>query len=180
MTVNRYLNDLMVAWQSVDTVELNEAVTHVYRALINGEIVLIAGNGGSAATASHFVNDWTKGISQNIQLPIRAISLADNTPTLSAIANDISYDEIFSRQITNYGGLASTLICISGSGNSVNLLKAAELARSLGMKVIGLLGYDGGALKSLCNLSFHCEINDMQIVEDMHLTFGHMVLRESV
>jgi D-sedoheptulose 7-phosphate isomerase len=108
---------------------------------------------------------------------VRAICLSDNIPTITAIANDLSYDQIFSFQIENYAGISPTLICISGSGNSANVVGAAIRARELGMDVIGLVGFDGGKLSAVCTQIFHCKIEDMQIIEDMHLSFGHMVLK---
>jgi D-sedoheptulose 7-phosphate isomerase len=172
-----YVSEIIGSWEKVDQKELNAVVEHTYSRLIQGELVLVAGNGGSSSTASHFVNDWTKGLRIKANLPVRALSLSDNVSTLTALANDYSYKEIFSFQLENYVGIATTLICISGSGNSKNILAAAKRARELNMTVIGLIGFDGGELKSLCDLVFHCKVNDMQIVEDMHLSFGHMVLR---
>ena len=177
MFPNEYVQSLQKAWSMVNVDELASCVKEVHETLLRGELVLIAGNGGSASTASHFVNDWSKGLSSEVELPIRAISLSDNVSLITAVGNDASYDEIFSFQLENYLGLATLLICISGSGNSRNILSAALKAKQLGMKVIGLVGFDGGNLLPMCSQSFHCKVDDMQIVEDMHLSFGHMVLR---
>ena len=171
------ISNLTRAWINVDQVKLEMCIDKIYSALTSGRLVLTAGNGGSASTASHFVNDWAKGLRERTNSPIRAICLSDNTATLTALANDVSYDQIFASQLENYVGLKPILICISGSGNSANILNAAKQAKTLGIEVVGLIGFDGGKLTELCTTYFHCDINDMQIVEDIHLSFGHMVLR---
>ena len=177
MLAAEYISKLTRAWLNVDQVKLELCIDRIYRALINGQLVLTAGNGGSASTASHFVNDWAKGLREKTNSPMRAICLSDNIATITALANDVSYDQIYANQLENYMGLKPILICISGSGNSTNILSAAVQAKKLGIEVVGLIGFDGGKLIELSTSYFHCDINDMQIVEDMHLSFGHMVLR---
>ena len=177
MLAAEYISNLTRAWINVDQVKLEMCIDKIYSALTSGRLVLTAGNGGSASTASHFVNDWAKGLREKTNSPIQAICLSDNIATITALANDLSYEQIYANQLENYVGLKPILICISGSGNSANILNAAKQAKKLGIEVVGLIGFDGGKLIDLCTTYFHCDINDMQIVEDMHLSFGHMVLR---
>jgi D-sedoheptulose 7-phosphate isomerase len=114
-----------------------------------GATVYIAGNGGSASTASHWVNDLGKATKSPNKSPVRVMSLNDNVSWLTALANDEGYERVFSGQLENFAVQGDVLIVISASGNSPNLLRAVELARSRSMTTIGLLGFDGGALKDM-------------------------------
>jgi D-sedoheptulose 7-phosphate isomerase len=114
-----------------------------------GATIYIAGNGGSASTASHWVNDLGKATKNPGKKSIRVMSLNDNISWLTALANDEGYDRVFSGQLENFAKPKDVLIVISASGNSPNLLRAVELARSRDMTTIALLGFDGGALKNM-------------------------------
>ena len=105
------------------------------------------------------------------------ICLSDNVPAMMAIANDISYDEIFRYQLKNKLTENDIVIGISGSGNSKNVINAIEYARECGAFTVGITGYDGGVIKKLCDLSIHFPINDMQVTEDLHLILNHMSMR---
>lgn len=126
---------------------------HIYRMLRTardrGAMVYIAGNGGSAATASHWANDLGKSTKASGQAPVRVMSLTDNISWLTALANDESYERVFAGQLENFAKPGDVLVVLSASGNSANLLRAVELARARGLTTIGLLGFDGGALKSM-------------------------------
>jgi D-sedoheptulose 7-phosphate isomerase len=126
---------------------------HIYRMLRTardrGAMVYIAGNGGSAATASHWANDLGKSTKASGQAPLRVMSLTDNIAWLTALANDESYERVFAGQLENFARPGDVLVVLSASGNSPNLLRAVELARARGLTTIGLLGFDGGALKSM-------------------------------
>jgi D-sedoheptulose 7-phosphate isomerase len=113
-----------------------------------GRFVYVAGNGGSAATASHFANDLGKMTKHSGCKGMRVISLSDNISYLTALANDEGYEHIFSQQLKNFAQPADVLIVISASGNSPNLVRAVELARERGLLTIGFLGFDGGILKN--------------------------------
>src|SRR5687768_16398887 len=130
-----------------------DAVERTYQILRGardrGSTVYIAGNGGSAATAAHWVNDLGKGAKQSRRLPLRVMSLCDNTPWLTALANDEGYERVFAGQLENFAKPGDVLVVLSASGNSTNLLRAVELARARGLITIGFLGFDGGALKSM-------------------------------
>lgn len=138
--------------------------------------IYICGNGGSAATASHFQNDFNKGVSEYIDLPFRFHCLNDNVATVMAIANDIGYEEVFRFQLRGVLEPGDILVAISGSGNSPNVLNAVEYAKSRGNKVIGLTGFQGGRLKELADISLHAPVNSMQVTEDVHMIFDHLMM----
>ena len=136
----------------------------------------IFGNGGSASTASHFVNDFNKRISEYLTQPFRFICLNDNIATLMAIANDISYDAIFEFQLRGKVTKKDVVIVISGSSNSKNVIIAVEMAKILGATTIGLTGYDGGKLKEIVDFSLHIPVMSMQITKDIHMIFDHLMM----
>jgi D-sedoheptulose 7-phosphate isomerase len=177
MHVERYISSLISTWEKVNKADLAECVKFVQNSLSFGRGIMVAGNGGSSATASHFVVDWSKGFLHNSAQSSPIISLTDNTPLITAIANDISYEQIFSFQLARFGKKGDLLVCISGSGNSKNLIEACLKAKELGMTIVTLTGFDGGKILRFADYSFHCPISDMQVVEDMHASFGHMVIR---
>lgn len=158
--------------------ELNEAMNAILDARNRAATIWTMGNGGSAATASHFVCDFAKGASEAMggkKFDFRCLS--DNTPILTAIGNDISYDDIFRFQLEGILKPEDLIIAISGSGNSKNVIRAVEYAKEIGAKVIGLTGYSGGKLKELADYRMHVPIDDMQITEDIHMIFDHMMMK---
>ncbi len=157
--------------------EINDAMNAIYETYQNGGNIYICGNGGSASTASHFQNDFNKGISEYVENKFRFICLNDNVATLMAIANDIGYEEVFRFQLRNKITKNDLFVGISGSGNSKNVLNAAEYAKEQGAKIIGITGYTGGKLKEMANYRMHADIMDMQIAEDVHMTFDHMMMK---
>lgn len=163
--------------ESLNYDEINEAMNAIYETYQNGGNIYICGNGGSASTASHFQNDFNKGISEYVENKFRFICLNDNVATLMAIANDIGYEEVFRFQLRNKITNNDIFIGISGSGNSKNVLNAAEYAKEKGAKVIGITGYTGGKLKEMADFRMHADIKDMQIAEDVHMTFDHMMMK---
>lgn len=157
--------------------EINEAMNAIYEVYNNKGTIYVCGNGGSAATASHMQNDFNKGISEYVENKFRFCCLNDNYPTVMAIANDIGYEEIFRFQLLNKINKNDLFIGISGSGNSKNVLNAAEYAKECGIKVIGITGYKGGKLKEISDYKMHVAEEDMQIDEDIHMTFDHMMMK---
>ena len=151
------------------------AAEAIWAAYMRDATVYIFGNGGSAATASHFVCDFNKGISEKKAKKFNLICLNDNSPMLMAIANDYSYDEIFYYPLKGRLKPTDLVIGISGSGNSTNVLRAVKYAKEIGAKVIGITGYDGGKLKELSDYHMDAMIDDMQIAEDIHMIFDHML-----
>lgn len=138
--------------------------------------VYVFGNGGSAATASHFQNDFNKGVSAHTQEKFRFHCLNDNIATLMAIANDVSYDEVFRMQLEGVIEPNDIVLAISGSGNSNNVLLAVEYAKAHGCQVIGLTGYDGGKLGQICDIHLNAPVKSMQVAEDIHMVFDHLMM----
>lgn len=157
--------------------EIAEAVEAIKAAYEREATIYVFGNGGSSATASHFVCDFNKGICEKLDKKFNLICLSDNTPILTAIANDISYDDVFVFQLKNKLKSDDLILAISGSGNSKNVIKAVEYAREVGTKIVGITGYSGGKLKELSDYKMHVNIDDMQIAEDLHMAFDHMMYR---
>jgi len=143
----------------------------------SGAMIYVAGNGGSAAIASHWVNDLGKATKRAGFPPVRVISLNDNMSWLTALANDEGYDRVFSGQLENFARPGDVLVVISSSGNSVNLLRAVELARSRGVVTIGLLGFDGGELKRQVDdhLLLQTEKGAYGLVEPAHQLICHIL-----
>ena len=157
--------------------DINEAMNAIMDTYERGGMIYVCGNGGSASTASHMQNDFNKGISEYVDNKFRFYCLNDNYPTVMAIANDIGYEEIFRFQLLNKINKNDLFIGISGSGNSKNVLNAAAYAKECGIKVIGITGYKGGKLKDMADYRMHVAEEDMQIDEDIHMTFDHMMMK---
>lgn len=163
--------------QKLNIDEINEAMNAIYDSYKKDGTIYVCGNGGSAATASHMQNDFNKGISEYVDRKFNLYCLNDNVATIMAIANDIGYEEIFRFQMRNKIKKNDLFIGISGSGNSKNVLNAAEYAKEQGIPVIGITGYSGGKLRELADYKMHVDENDMQIAEDVHMTFDHMMMK---
>lgn len=166
------------AIKKLDVDSINKALNAVAEARNRGAVIYTFGNGGSAATASHFVCDFAKGASEILDgEKFHFQCLSDNTPIFTAIANDIGYDKVFVFQLQKTLRPEDLVIAISGSGNSPNVIRAVEYAKHIGTPVIGVTGYSGGQLKKLADYSMHVPLDDMQIAEDVHMMFDHMMLR---
>jgi D-sedoheptulose 7-phosphate isomerase len=143
----------------------------------DGRRVFICGNGGSAANAIHWANDFLYPIAKSGGRGMKISALPANVSVLTCLANDIGYDEIFAAQLATEAEPEDLLIVLSGSGNSPNIIKALEQAKASKMKSFALLGYSGGACKNLADVVLHFPIDDMQLVEDLQLIVGHMLLQ---
>ncbi len=176
MYIEKYIEDEKKVLDMLDRNEINKALNLLDECLKNDSYIYVFGNGGSSATASHYVNDFNKGISEYTEKKFRFQCLNDNVPTVMAIANDIGFEEIFRFQLNGKITEKDVIIAISGSGNSKNVLKAVEYAKSVGCKIIGLTGFNGGKLKELSDISLHAPINSMQITEDIHMFFDHLMM----
>lgn len=155
---------------------INKAMNLIIEAYKEQKKIYIMGNGGSSATASHYQNDFNKGISEYMDTKFNFICLNDNIPTIMAIANDIGFDEVFRFQLKGKLDKGDLVIAISGSGNSKNIIYAVEYAKEQGNKVIGMTGYQGGKLKELADISLHADVMSMQVTEDIHMIFDHMMM----
>ena len=154
---------------------VEQTVAVLQQARMNGRRIFMAGNGGSAANASHVVNDIIKSTAQSGLPRFKILCLSDNTPTLTAYANDVGYEVVFAEPLSAWGEAGDVIIALSGSGNSPNVLRAFEVARQMGMTCIGLTGRDGGQLKALCDICVLVPTMSMQMIEDAHLVILHAI-----
>ena len=174
--ISTYLKHEINTIQKLDVEQINRALNLLLEAFENGNTVYIFGNGGSSATASHYQNDFNKGVSEHTEKKFNFQCLNDNVATVMAVANDIGFAEVFRFQLRGHLKAGDIVMAISGSGNSRNVINAVEYAREQGCKVIGLTGFDGGKLKGLSDVSLHAPVNSMQITEDIHMIFDHLMM----
>lgn len=174
--INTYLEHEIDTLKALDVNEINAALNLLLETFENGNTVFVFGNGGSSATASHFQNDFNKGVSEHTEKKFNFQCLNDNVATVMAVANDIGFEEVFRFQLIGHMRPGDVVMAISGSGNSKNVLNAVEYAKSQGAKVIGLTGFGGGKLKELSDVSLHVPVNSMQITEDIHMVFDHLMM----
>ncbi|MBI3564662.1 MAG: SIS domain-containing protein [Elusimicrobia bacterium] len=170
-----YRDRALEQWNALDLDALARLAAVVEEAQAKGRFVWVCGNGGSAATSAHVGCDFGKTASKPGAKPLKCVSLSDNTAFMTAIGNDLSFDETFSRQLENVVAAGDVVILITGSGNSPNLLKAAAAAKARGAKVVGLLGFDGGKLKGLCDESLLIPSDQYGVIEDMHMSIAHIL-----
>jgi len=137
--------------------------------------IFTCGNGGSSATASHIVNDLTKGCRINGNPGFNAMSLNDSTPIITCLANDFSYDEVFKIQLETYAKEGDLLIAFSGSGNSKNVIEACKVAKSKNMKIVLFGGRDGGMMKEYGDITMIAPTDNMEQIEDMHMLYVHAI-----
>lgn len=172
-----YARRLQAVLQSSDwgrVKRLAEELRDCWRA---GRQVFICGNGGSAGNAIHLANDFLYGVSKTFGSGLRVSALPANSSILTCLANDEGYESIFSMQLAVQADRDDVLIALSGSGNSPNIVKALEQAKTMGMRSYAILGYSGGKAKTLANVPIHFPVDDMQISEDMQLVVGHMIMQ---
>jgi D-sedoheptulose 7-phosphate isomerase len=172
--ISAYFDRIKTTIDRVSREEVNRLLGLFLDALEKGRTVFMMGNGGSAATASHYAADFNKGLSYGKARRFRFLCLSDNVPTLTAYANDVAYDEMFVEQLRNFLEPGDLVVAISGSGNSRNVLKAIEYANRSGAVTVGLTGYDGGELKRIARYGVHIPIDDMQVTEDLHMVLDHL------
>lgn len=152
--------------------QMTEAIWHGYEA---GKTLFLFGNGGSAALASHFACDIGKGTIVGREKRLKTVALTDNVPLITAWANDKSYEDVFSEQLDGLAGKGDIAMAISGSGNSLNVIKGLQKARELGLQTLVLTGFAGGEAKPLADLCFVVPSDSMQHIEDMHLCAIHAI-----
>lgn len=175
---DNYAQSLRDTLKKIDSNEWDAAIRLIKATYEADNQILTCGNGGSASTASHYITDWNKMTQHFNGKGIRGICLADNLGIITAYANDYSYNDIFSEQVKIYGKKSDLLIAVSGSGNSKNIIKAIDEANELGLITLAVTGYSGGVAAKRAKYKVHVPVNDMQISEDLHLVFGHMVMKE--
>lgn len=171
-----YKNKLITVIQNVSDKEIAAFIEVLLNARKHGSMVYFIGNGGSASTASHFVNDLSIG-TKSLKNPFCAISLCDNQSVLTAISNDYGYDYVFSHQLAVLLKENDVLVTISASGNSPNIIKALAVAKEKGAVTVGLTGFNGGKVKNLVDVSVHVptEQGEYGLSEDAHMMLDHLV-----
>lgn len=162
-------------WQELDLDAVSAIAKAIEKVEKKGKQIFVIGNGGSAATASHIATDWSKTAERVGKPLIRCISLNDNVPFMTAIANDLGYDEIFVRQLKNLLQPNDVVVIISGSGNSPNVVKAAEYAKEIGAVTIGMTGFTGGKLRKLVDICLHIDSDQYGVIEDLHMAAGSIL-----
>jgi D-sedoheptulose 7-phosphate isomerase len=156
---------------------VDHIASRLLRAYNEKRTVFLFGNGGSAGLASHWACDLGKGTAVPGKRRFRVIALTDNIPTMTAWANDAKYDDIFAEQLRNFVEPGDVILAISGSGNSPNVINGLLVAREAEAFTIGLTGYRGGKMKSLCDICLIVPSDNMQFIEDLHLCISHCVFR---
>ncbi len=174
--IRKYLDDEIETLNRLDVEAVNAVMQQLEAARERGGTIYIFGNGGSSATASHYQNDFNKGVSEHTEKKFNFLCLNDNIATLMAVANDIGFEEVFRFQLTGHLKPGDLVVAISGSGNSKNVLNAVEYAKAQGNAVIGVTGYDGGKLAALADYHLHAPVMSMQITEDVHMIFDHLMM----
>lgn len=173
-----YLNKLVEFLKTVNREQVDAAVRIIDNAWRSGKQIITLGNGGSALTALHFINDWNKSIYLSTKIPFRGRSLVDNMGLVMSYSNDISFEDVFVEQLKNILEPGDLVLAISGSGNSENVIRAVNYANQNKAVTLGLCGYRGGRLMDVAQHVVWADIDDMQIAEDMHAIFGHIVMQE--
>lgn len=175
--IENYFNSLKCTIDMISKEDLDALMHMLEKTRNEGKNIFIMGNGGSAATASHFVCDFNKGISDKQEKKYRFICLNDNVPSMMAYANDVSYDEVFVGSLKNLFRPGDVVIGISGSGNSENVVRALEYANQHNGITVALTGFDGGKLKRIAEYNVHIPIYDMQVTEDLHMMLDHCMMK---
>jgi D-sedoheptulose 7-phosphate isomerase len=179
---NEYSDLMIKAIKNLDIKSLDKIVDFIWESYKNGRTMFFAGNGGSASTASHLAADLGKNTTRDHkdmqETRMRTISMCDNVAWITAVSNDMSYDDIFVEQLKSYAKAGDVLFIISGSGNSMNVVKAAMWARDHKLHSIGILGFDGGIVKNFLELTVIVGSYDYGIVESMHSYIHHFLVEK--
>jgi D-sedoheptulose 7-phosphate isomerase len=172
-----YSSRLSAALQGFDWTPVERLAYELRDCWQSGRQLFLCGNGGSGGNANHLANDFLYALSKTKGSGLRVHSLSANPSTLTCLANDEGYDQVFSLQLAVLARAGDVLVVFSGSGNSPNIVKALEEAKTIGMTSYALLGYSGGKAKALADVPIHFAIDDMQIAEDAQMVIGHMLMQ---
>ena len=175
-----YSGKLASALAQQDWTAAAELANDMATAWRDGRRVFICGNGGSAANAIHWANDFLYPVAKSGGKGLKILALPANSSTLTCLANDVGYDAVFAAQLATEAEAGDLLIVLSGSGNSPNIIKVLETAKELGVKSFALLAFTGGACRERADVVLHFKVDDMQVAEDLQLIVGHMVLQALV
>ena len=171
--VSDYYKKFAEAVEAFDKAPMAEVLAIFDQVAGAGGTLWVAGNGGSAGIANHAVCDCSKGTYSEDRRPLRVTSLSANTPLLTALGNDISYDDVFSEPLKYYLTEKDAVLVVSSSGNSPNVVKACEYAKSKGIPTIAFVGFGGGKVKEIADCVVHADIRNYGIVEDIHMSLIH-------
>lgn len=173
----QHLINVSLLLASLDMQPIYRAAKQLFVRWQTGHAILTCGNGGSASTASHFVCDLTKATRHADRRPVRALCLNDNLAALTAWSNDATYHQALAEQLRSLGQAGDALVCISGSGNSPNVLQAAALAKQAKILTVALTGQGGGQLKDMADIAIIVPSQDMAAIEDVHLAICHALTK---
>ena len=161
----------------LDFAAIDAGVDLIEKAWRDGKQIIALGNGGSSLTALHFINDWNKSVFLSSGIPFRGRTLVDNIGLVMSYANDVSFEDVFAEQLKNILQPGDLVLALSGSGNSENVIRAVKYANEHGATTLGLCGYRGGKLKETAQHVIWVDADDMQLSEDVHFFFGHIVMQ---
>jgi D-sedoheptulose 7-phosphate isomerase len=173
--VNTYFDNVAQVIANMPFATVDRIVEVLMQAYESNRMIYLFGNGGSASLASHFACDLGKGATNGSSKRFQVLAFTDNVPLMTAWANDARYEDIFAEQLINFVRPSDIAFAISGSGKSPNVLKALKVARDAGAFTVGLTGFQGGDMGSLCDLCVIVPSDNMQIIEDLHLSVTHAV-----
>ncbi len=173
--IEDYFAALINTLRHIDVNELVKVINVVESTVANDQIIYVVGNGGSASTASHIQSDLGNTVAQLKGKRVNVSCLSDNIATITAIANDYSYDAIYVKQLHGRLKKGDLLIAISGSGNSKNIINAVEYAKTVQANIVAMTGYDGGKIQGMADFNLNVPVDNMQISEDIHLLFNHLI-----
>jgi D-sedoheptulose 7-phosphate isomerase len=177
-TAEEYLGRLDYVLKALNRAELDNGIAQVHAAWQRGAQIITLGNGGSSMTALHFITDWAKMVPLRTGKPLLGRSLVDNIGLVMAYGNDVSFADIFVEQLKNILRAGDLVVAISGSGNSENVIRAVDHANAAGAITLGLCGYSGGRLRQKAKHTIWVRADDMQLCEDAHAIFGHIVMQK--
>ena len=181
---DQFLAEMKTIVDTIDRDKIDQIIEAMFETWENGKRMYLMGNGGSASTASHLVNDFGKCTALPGKKRFKVMGLTDNPALITALVNDNGFDNLYSEQLLNFVEPGDTLVGFSAHGGSgkdkaglwsQNLLKAYMIAKEYGVKTIGFSGYDGGVMKDLCDICVVVPFNNTQHVENFHLSIGHLV-----
>jgi len=175
--LNKYLTDLVTSIKKSNLKSIESVSSHIIKTVNNRGTIYVCGNGGSAAISNHYVCDYLKFLRQHSKLKPKVVSLSSNIEIITAISNDINYDQIFKYQAENLFEKKDLLIIISSSGNSKNIKEVLKFAKKKKVKVVGFSGFDGGFLKKNSDVSVHIPTKNYGTSEDSHHILMHVILQ---
>ena len=170
-----YSSEITKGFASINLEELEKIANLINETIKQGYTIFSCGNGGSSAISEHFVCDFLKGSSTGTDISPVIHSLSSNIPTLTAVANDIDYESVFSFSVEKYGEKGDILICVSSSGNSPNIVKAIKAAKTLGMITVSFVGFSGGKARNESDYSIYIPNENYGVVEDTHHSLMHIL-----